>query len=351
MPTVPHYWDSFETYAVGDGADADVGLGISGDVRIQSDRSRTGDHSIALAGGGAATLGAAMSVAVPSSPHVVLNMHVFAGGFSTIQRAVVDFRTGTTLKARVSIDSGPTLTLRVLNTIVATASTAPPTGAQYWEVIYYSHATSGYFALYIDGIEFVRFDGDTVGAAGDVDNVVIRSGHPTTSFTLVSQWNFDDVVAAVVTGGEIGDPAADVRLGSVVHSVVVPTGDVTSQGTPSAGSDNFAMVNDLPQDGDTTHVEFAATGDKDLYSHGSTLPVDTAPIGVKVTSIQRLPSGGTTQVRHLVDNVSTEAQGSDEGVGGDYAAQSHRWAQSPFTSGAWTKAEVEALRFGVEARS
>lgn len=349
MPTVPKYWDSFETYAAL--TDLDSKLTLTGTALLEAVRARSGDRSLCLVGAANLAGGAELATALPSSAHVVLNFHVHVGGHNTaLDRAVVDFRIGTTLKARIAIRD-TRVQLRVPNTVVETSATPPPSGSQYWEVIYYSHASSGYFVLYIDGAEFVRFDGNTEGASGGADNLIIRSGQASASTVTDLRWNFDDLVVAVVEGGDIGGGVGDVRLGAVNHSIIVPTGDVSTAGTPSTGSDNFAMVDELPSDGDATHVEFAAVADKDLYSHGSSLPADTVPIGVKVTSIQRLPSGGTTQVRHLLDNTSSEVQGSDNAVGEPYAARSHAWSQSPFTSGAWSKAEVEALRFGVEARA
>ena len=349
MPTVPKYWDSFQNYNVAD--DLDSKLGVSGTAFTpESDRSRTGGRALHFGGNASVSGDPSFTVNVPSSAHVVVNFWWHIGAHQgVLDRAVLDFRVGTSLTARLTCRD-TRIQLQRGTTTVATSATAPPVGPQYWEVVYYSHATTGYFVLYIDGVEFVRFDGDTVGESGGVDSVRIRSGTSSTVFNS-NRWTMDDLVVAVVEGGDVGGPVGDVRLGAVNHSVLVPTGDVTANGTPSAGSDNFAMMDDLPNDGDTTHVEWAAPGNKDVYSITGSLPEGTVPIGVKVSTIQRLPTGGTTQVRQLLDDGSSEVQGADQGVGEDYAAQSHSWSESPFTSDPWTKAEVEGLRFGLEARA
>lgn len=348
MATTPVIWDSFNSYA----APAELGshFALSGTAVINQDaaRSRTGDGSLVLAGASGLSTGATLTHAGMSASYVVVNSASYLETAPTFARAFLELRVGANTKARVIANTDGTLRLDVGTTSVATSTVAvTPGGINYFELIYRSDASAGILSLYLGGVEVVSFTGDTVGSAGNVESVIFRGAAGSTSTTAAGRANLSDVVVATVTGTPT---AADARLGAVTHSVIVPTSDVTVAGTPSTGTDNFAMVDEVPNDGDTTYVELAAPADADLYGHSSTLAADTTPLGVAVFSHQRLPDGGTTQVRARINNSTTTANGTDTGVGGTYAVASHFWEQSPFTTAAWTKAEVEALRFGVEAR-
>ena len=64
---------------------------------------------------------------------------------------------------------------------------------------------------------------------------------------------------------------ADDWVGEMKSYLCQPTSDVAVAFTPSAGSDNFAMVDDDAQDGDTTYVESNTVDHQDLYGY-SDLP-------------------------------------------------------------------------------
>ena len=348
MATTPIVWDSFNTYAVP--TEFNGHLDVSGTAAVNQDsaRSRTGNGSLVLAGASGIASGSTLTHSGMDAAYVVVNCAYYISTNPTFARAFVEIQRGSSAKARVVINTDGTLRLDVGTTQVDVSTSSVATDSiNYFEVVYRSDSSAGELALYLNGVLVADFTGNTEGVAGNVQGIVFRSANNSTSTTVATRANLSDVVIAVVDGTP--DPA-DARLGAVTHSVIVPTSDITTDGTPSTGSDNFAMVDEIPNDGDTTHVEFATTGDADLYGHSSTLPAETTPLGVAVFSTQRLPSGGSTQVRHNINNTSTTVNGSDLGVGGDYAVKANFWDESPFTTAAWTKAEVEGLRFGVEAR-
>lgn len=350
MATTPVVWDSFNTYNT---ASEVVGhFTTTGTTAINQDaaRSRTGNGSIVLVGGSGGTSGATMSHAGISSDYVVVNAAYYVGATPTsIARSFLELQVGSSVKARVIVNTDGTLRIDVGTTEVAVSTAGVTVGeVNYLEFVYYSHATSGLWSIYLDGVEVVSFTGNTVGASGSVESVLFRSMSASTSTTAAARSNISDVVIATVTGTPT---VAEARLGAVAHTVIVPTSDITTNGTPSSGSDNFAMVDDVPNDGDATYVELAAPNDADLYGHTSSIPSGTTPLGVAVFSAQRLPSGGTTQVRHIINDGSTTETGADLGVGGGFGVAASFWDESPFgTPSAWTVGAVESLRFGVEAR-
>jgi hypothetical protein len=348
MATTPIVWDSFNTYAAPAEMNAHLALAGSGAINQDSDRSRTGNGSLVLAGASTLTGGATLTHDGMDEGYVVVNVAYYLPQTPTFQRCFIELRVGANVKARVIMNTNGTLRIDVgTSEVDSSVSSIVEASINYFEVVYYSHASNGILDLYLNGVEVASFTGDTVGSSGNVQSVVFRGPAGSTSTSIGARSNISDVVIAGVTGTPTAEEA---RLGSVTHSVIVPTSDIATDGTPSTGSDNFAMVDENPNDGDTTHVELATTGDADLYAHSSTLPADTTPLGVAVFSAQRLPSGGSTQVRHNINNTSSTVNGADLGVGGTYAVKANFWNESPFTTSAWTRAEVEGLRFGVEAR-
>jgi hypothetical protein len=348
MATTPVVWDSFNTYAAPAEMNGHLAVAGSSAVDQVADRSRTGNGSLVLVGGSSIAAGATLTHGGLDASYIVVNCAYYIHVNPTNARAFIEIQRSGSPKARVVLNTNGTLRLDVGTTQVdVSVSAVVLASINYFELVYRSDAVAGELALYLNGVLVADFSGDTVGVAGNVQSVVFRSPNNTTGTTLASRTNISDVVISTVTGTPT---PAEARLGAVIHSIIVPTSDVAVDGTPSAGSDNFAMVDEVPNDGDATHVELAAPGDRDLYAHSSTLPADTQPIGVAVFSVQRLPSGGTTQVRHQIDNGTSTAEGADLGVGGTYAAKASFWSESPFTTAEWSKSEVEALRFGVEAR-
>jgi hypothetical protein len=217
----------------------------------------------------------------------------------------------------------------------------------YWEIAVFIDSSSGYCKVWRDGVVVFDFTGNT----GNADIVRVNFGPYGFASFSTSNPNRGMHLSDIVICRHEGTPAADqARLGPVIHTTIVPDSDFAVDGTPSSGSDNYAMVNEVPMDGDTSYVTLGAVGDKDIYGHSTTLPVDTQPISVLVRSAQRLPLGGTTQVRQLVNDGTNTEEGPDLPVGELYTTRSAQFEENPFTNDPWEKAEVEALNFGVEAR-
>jgi hypothetical protein len=342
---VPYFFDSCNVYA--NTSQLSPTYGVSGSqvtVQQNSTFSRTGNGSIRL--------GDNLSVIQFPGPiptrRLTLNLAYYQAGQwpTTTLAAWLRFNSGSTTVLSLTMSSLGVPTLRRgvegSGTLLATGSVNPTLNAvDYWEIALFVDDTNGYFKVWINGLLSIDFSGNT----GNVDLGTINFRN-----AAASQFAFG-YVSDITLCSHDGTPTADqARLGPVTHTTIAPTSDVSVDGVPSSGSDNYAMVDEFPNDGDTTYVELAAPGDKDIYGHSTTLPVDTKPIGVLVRSVQKLPLAGTTQVRHILDDGVTQDEGTDQNVGEGYNATYYVWQENPFTNDVWEKAEVEALNFGVEAR-
>lgn len=342
------YFTGFET--ITDPADLAPEISTSGTIAVETNVSkvRSGTRGISLAGFNNSVGGASMILPVVDSAAVAIGLGLyFIGSVGAADRSVVDIRnSGGSLKSRISLTRHNELQVRVGDSLKETSISTIPTDAMVFvEVVYRSDSSTGLIEVYVNNTLFVTFAGDTVGASGNVASVLLRAFTRDVNASVGSgRTPYSDVYLAEWDG------SGDSRFGPGEPIYFVPTSDVTAQGTPSAGSDNFAMVDELPNDGDTTHVTFDAGDQKDVYGvDWSALPAGQIR-GVMVQSTQRLPDGGTTQVRHLIDNGVTEYAGPDLSVGDTFGTRSALWAENPDGSVAWTQGAVQALRVGVQAR-
>ena len=133
-----------------------------------------------------------------------------------------------------------------------------------------------------------------------------------------------------------------------------PTTDVQSVGvTRSAGTDNYALVDDDPHathDGDATYIELASgEGNKASFTENVALP-DSTPIYLTVQAYMSYPGGyGWGYACLFVKVGGTEYNSSTFSAGAadsTYHDWPYTWKTNPATGVAWTKAEAEAVEFG-----
>ena len=98
---------------------------------------------------------------------------------------------------------------------------------------------------------------------------------------------------------------ADDWVGALIPKLLVPNGDDSTQLTPSAGSDNYAMVDETEQDGDTTYVESDTSGHKDIYTF-SDLASGFEPKVISVVMVAKEADAGGKGLKILSVQDATE---------------------------------------------
>lgn len=141
-------------------------------------------------------------------------------------------------------------------------------------------------------------------------------------------------------------------MGELKSVLLSPTSDTaTSDFTPSEGVDNYAMVDDTTQDGDTTYVSSSTTGHKDYYNYAD---VDTGYTvkGVTVVTVARKIDVGAKSVLVKATQDSTEYEVGETTLTTTYPDNVS--TGSVFTLGscpdttAWTPAKLNAITWGFE---
>jgi hypothetical protein len=203
--------------------------------------------------------------------------------------------------------------------------------------VYFSIANAGgQIKTWVDGIADIDYAGDTQPGASDQIE----------AFRLYNQANdvgcwFDNVHA---NSSRLYDRRV---LGAV------PTSDDTSQLTASGGGDNYADVDELGPDDDTTYVSTSTDAQKDLYGHGGVDLSDyTTPFWVTVWARGRKTVANGDQLRLLLESNGTEDQGDFEDLLTTWTSGylQKLWVNDPDTGAPWAnEAAIDAALIGVES--
>lgn len=119
--------------------------------------------------------------------------------------------------------------------------------------------------------------------------------------------------------------------------------------TPSSGA-NYAAVDDVPPDDDTTYVEGASVDDHDSYAMS-----DLSPTAGTISSAcwwvyGKLDEAGTGEFAPVLRSGGTDYTGTDQVLDTDYNYYYQVYETDPDTSSAWTVAGINAAEAGVKVR-
>ncbi len=174
-----------------------------------------------------------------------------------------------------------------------------------------------------DGIDSVRFNSGSRNT--DTDN------------------SFDDLVIWDTTGSTNNDFFDDTRIASL-H----PDSDVSTEFTPSAGGDNYLLVDDQAQDGDTTYVESDVPTERDMYTVDDLGTTPLAINAVQLVSYSKKDDGGAGSISHVVFEGSTTTLNSSQNLLTTYAYYTDIHETNPDTGLEWTESEIDAMNIGIE---
>lgn len=245
----------------------------------------------------------------------------------------------TTVIASLSIDSTGKLIFSrgssATSNVLASSSAGAVIAAawMYIELEFVRHASAGSINVYINGVLSCSATAVNTGAS-DIDVLQLNclSGGSTHS-------QFDDLYVI----------DAATRAGEIRISPLAPTADTAQKDlTPLSGSDNYAMVDDIPPTGDTDYVYGTTAGNKDRYAMGNLSYTPLSIIGVQTVVIARKDNVTQKTIRSNLKSGSTTVNGSTKGLSNVYQPFVDIFQTDPDTAGVWTASSVNALEAGVE---
>ncbi len=205
--------------------------------------------------------------------------------------------------------------------------------------IHYKCADVGVFETIIDGVPDITYNGDTKPSDSDLISSVRFAG----TALSVDGYYLDDV--AIGTGGWPGDIRFD---------AVLVDSDESVAWSRSAGTDNYALVDERPPS--SIDYVYAQADVSDRYGTPGTWDdtdglgnVVKTPVAVIAWADARKQSGNSDDKLQLTqgDGVN-EADGGYESLLTSYENRYFIRETAP-DGGAWTKAKVNALVVGIDA--
>lgn len=209
--------------------------------------------------------------------------------------------------------------------------------------------SGGWFYLYLDGVEILSFDGDTLGSVSSIDTV--RFGSARTLQYWDNYLYIDDIFIESTTGESAPAVVPDYRF-----LYATPNGNGNSSqwdGNDGNSTDNYLLVDDIPHDSDTTYVESAVSGENDTYAMTS----PTIPTGWEVSAVipvavaKKLNAGGALnlklETRTTISGSPSYATSAAITLGTSYAVAWERRPLNP-SGGGWTAAMISDLQIGVQ---
>lgn len=254
---------------------------------------------------------------------------------------IVAFRTTANLVG-IRVKNSTTLALWVGATEQDTYAFATPTSDfNHFGLDVKVDATAGWAVAYIDGVEVMRFEGNT----GSDAITSVRYGDAINGFKAYTYC--DDLLIDDTTGETAAAPVPDRRF-----EPLTPNGNGTySEGTGSDGNstDNYLLVDDRPHNSDTDYIELDTADERELYTVTTTSP----PAGFIFAALipfayaKKTDGAVATQLAPLLRLGSVDLEGTAQNLSTSYAMVWERFAAKP-GGGAWTQTDIDAVEVGYQ---
>lgn len=231
----------------------------------------------------------------------------------------------------------------VSSTVLATGVIALLPNNIYQCVLTYDLTTPGdhSFSMKVKNVvdSGLTLSGVSIAAStNDIEMIatVARNRTNGNSFTAI----FDDMV-------DVYDETPDLpEMEVYVESVFTETAQI--DWTPLSGTDNAAMIDDLPPDLDTTYNSSDTVGHKDLFAVSA---YDRVPESIYCLSLgvfSKKEESATRTIRSIFKPDATEYPGSDENQLQTYTWYWNHKQLNPETAAEWLPADHDALEIGYE---
>lgn len=209
------------------------------------------------------------------------------------------------------------------------------------ELVATIHNSTGVVEVYVNGSKsgWIDLTGqDTQHTANAVSNAVALCGRGSSAVY------FDDTYILRTTGG-----VRTARLGDVkaVYKIASSGDGAVAQFTPSSGTDNGAMVDDVTPDDATTYNASATVGFIDTYAFAAIGTVGTI-YGLHNHSRLAKSDAGTCDAQTVQRTSATNYFGTQLGTSTTWGYQSTLYEQSPATTADYTASEIDGSEFGTK---
>ena len=215
----------------------------------------------------------------------------------------------------------------------------------------------------INGVALGRVDGsaEITFTGGSMLNIstgfqpldkiaIVNHNRQQTDYYIDDLFMYDDI-NAVVTGDIDYDthwPIDNHRIETLRPSAAGTNADFTATGA----ADNYACVDELTNDYDTTYLSSSTTGHTDSYAFDNLTGTVTTIEGVAMNVCSRQASAGSVQYKAFALSGGTEGTYATKTYPTSFESphQYNVMPTDPDTSAAWTESGINAAEFGIETQ-
>ena len=231
------------------------------------------------------------------------------------------------------------------NSHLCSSTKTLPIGAwAYLEIKVFFSDTVGTIDFRINGENAGSFTGlDTTAGVTTCGQVRFLMGDGTDQPAIYPA-RIDDIYIADTTGSVNND-----FLGPIEIVTIMPDGDgSTNAWTPSTGTVNADLVDEIPANGDTDYVSTATTTNQDLYTYANLDGNTNTVKAVQVSARVRNEGAGSETLKLLARSGTTTGASAAHGFDTTYLTVQDVFEVNPDTSTAWTETTVNGAEFGIE---
>lgn len=266
------------------------------------------------------------------------------------QSPIIDWADGTSVQTQLAVNGvGQVVLYRGVytsGTVLGTSTVAMGFNTHYYlEWSLTIHASTGASVVRIDGVPVLSLSTINTQAVASGVASRLRVGN-LGSIVALGDLDIDDLYVC-----DQGGSANNAFLGDCRVDYLPPDGDGTHRAwTPSAGTDHYALVDDLTPNADTDYLASGTAGQRDTHTFPS-LPSMPNPVvkGVQHVASARKDDAGTRQVKSLVVSGGTTQVGAAvHTLALSYVMYTQLYETDPATGAAWTTTAVNGVEAGVE---
>ena len=247
----------------------------------------------------------------------------------------------------VYLNSDGTLSFRRDTTVLSTSAAALSAGIWYYfEFSVTISDASGAYDIKINGVSFTSGSSVDTKSTGNATANSIHIGYvaPISGYAINTQIDYDDFYYCDNAGGTNNSLLGDVRI-----DTVLPSGNGNSSqmvGSDADSTDNYLLVDEAAQNGDSDYVESATASNKDTYAFGDISHTPTSIFGVQVNMIAKKDDAGARSICAVTRSGGSDTDGATQALTTSYVCYREIRETDPNTSSAWTKTNLNNAEFG-----
>lgn len=302
---------------------------------------RRGSSGLRISGG------TSSSIIKTLDPHATWTMgfalNVSAAPISA-SRLVVAMDAGTEhLRLRLNTD-GTISVLRGGSTVLSTSGVSLSFGGfSYLEWTFTINDTTGSYDVRLNGSSITSGTGvDTRnGANSTVNQIQLRGAD-----SPAGNWDFDDIYMCDGAGSVNNSFLGDVRV-----DCYMPNGNGNSSqlmGSDGNSTDNYLLVDEASQNGDTDYVQSATVNQKDTYAIADMSHTPSSIFGAQINMIAKKDDSGTRSICAVTRSGGSDTDGANQALSTSYLCYREIRETDPNTAAAWTRTNLNNAEFGIK---